>query len=289
MSNTEAVDFRQVREFSAVLNDTFSFYRTHFKPLTKTLFATLGPLILIAVIVGAWQQLQSPALTGKRDTFGFLFSGTYWLSAGISYILNLFIVSLYAAMVYEYIQSYVEGQGSEAIVASLRGKAMKHLVKILFASIIVGILVMLGFMFCIVPGIYLAVIFSLTLPVLVHEKTSIFDAIGRSRELVSGYGWFTFGLLVVFFLLMVVVGFIVVMPSILATMLVTMHSTDQATSMSNIKWVLVGLTLASTVISYLCYAIPMIGISVHYHSLVERKESKGLSQEIDQIGGSGVE
>ena len=53
----------------------------------------------------------------------------------------------------------------------------------------------LGFIACIVPGVYLLVTFAVVIPVLMTEDQRGFKALGRSRALVGGYWWRTLGVL----------------------------------------------------------------------------------------------
>ncbi len=52
-------------------------------------------------------------------------------------------------------------------------------------SIVVGVIVILGLIALIVPGIILAIMFSLAFPVLLIENKGVLESMGRSRELVS--------------------------------------------------------------------------------------------------------
>jgi hypothetical protein len=67
----------------------------------------------------------------------------------------------------------------------------------LAASIITGILIVLGFIALIVPGIILALMFSLVYPVIMLEGTGILGSLYRSRVLVSNRWLKTLGLLFV--------------------------------------------------------------------------------------------
>jgi hypothetical protein len=74
------------------------------------------------------------------------------------------------------------------------------LTKVLFllvASIIIGILVVLGLIALVIPGIILAIMFSLVYPVIMLEGTGISESLSRSRVLVSNRWLKTFGLLLV--------------------------------------------------------------------------------------------
>jgi hypothetical protein len=72
------------------------------------------------------------------------------------------------------------------------------LTKVLFllgASIITGILIVLGFVLLVVPGVILALMFSLVYPVIMLEGIGVLGSLSRSRVLVSNRWLKTFGLL----------------------------------------------------------------------------------------------
>jgi hypothetical protein len=48
----------------------------------------------------------------------------------------------------------------------------------------------------IIPGLILLTIWSVAAPVMVVERPGVFAALGRSRDLVRGYGWPVFGTIV---------------------------------------------------------------------------------------------
>ena len=72
------------------------------------------------------------------------------------------------------------------------------LTKILYllaASIVTGVLIVLGLIALIVPGIILAIMFSLVYPSIMIEGTGVLESVSRSRALVSNRWLKTFGLL----------------------------------------------------------------------------------------------
>lgn len=83
---------------------------------------------------------------------------------------------------------------------------MSRLVSLLVAEIIVGIIIAIGSLFFIVPGLIFMVMFSLVVPVIIVEQKGVFESLERSRKLVS-YRWLkTFVLLMIVGLIMVVVS-----------------------------------------------------------------------------------
>jgi hypothetical protein len=58
-----------------------------------------------------------------------------------------------------------------------------------------------GIMFFVVPGIMLAVMWSVSLPAIVAERPGVFGAFGRSRALTKGARWHVFGILLLAFII----------------------------------------------------------------------------------------
>src|SRR5437763_1053784 len=71
----------------------------------------------------------------------------------------------------------------------------RRLGSLLWLTLIHGVLVLLGFAACIVPGVWLYVAWSVAVPVLLIEGTRGFRALGRSFNLVRRRWWPTAGIL----------------------------------------------------------------------------------------------
>jgi len=88
---------------------------------------------------------------------------------------------------------------------------------LLAASIIAGILIVLGFVALVVPGVILALMFSLVYPAILLEGKGALGSLSRSRELVSKRWLNTFGLLlllgIIVVSLLLLLGIIVVIVS----------------------------------------------------------------------------
>jgi hypothetical protein len=84
--------------------------------------------------------------------------------------------------------------------------ALRRLLAVVGLSILTSIFIGLGFIACIVPGIYLWGAFFVAVPALLVEGIRPFRALRRSRELVRGRWWGTFGVALIGYLLVAVVG-----------------------------------------------------------------------------------
>ena len=74
---------------------------------------------------------------------------------------------------------------------------MTKILPLLAVSIITGVSIALGFIVFVVPGVILAVMFSLVYPVIMLEGTSIMGSLSRSHALVRNRWLKTFALLLV--------------------------------------------------------------------------------------------
>ncbi|MCW4035252.1 MAG: hypothetical protein NWF03_07805 [Candidatus Bathyarchaeota archaeon] len=128
--------------------------------------------------------------------------------------------------------------------------ALSKLPALLPAQLISGILIVIGLVFFVVPGIILAIMFSLIIPAIMIEGTGAFESISRSRTLVKNRWQNTF-----------ILGLILGMISVIATlavMLLTLPLTATNLTVdpfiSNVTLAVVG-PLYPIAITYLYYAM----------------------------------
>jgi len=84
--------------------------------------------------------------------------------------------------------------------------------RLIAVSILYGIAVVTGTLLCIVPGVWVSVLFSLAVPAVVLEKLPIRRSFKRSQALVTNAWWSVFGMLVAVHILAGVVGYLVSLP-----------------------------------------------------------------------------
>jgi len=87
--------------------------------------------------------------------------------------------------------------------------ALYKLPSLLVATLIVGIITVIGFIALIVPGIIFHIMFFLVVPVIVIENIGALASLSRSRELVSNRWLKTFLLALIIYLILGIVAFVV--------------------------------------------------------------------------------
>ncbi len=139
---------------------------------------------------------------------GLIAKGGGVLAAILAGVLGVVATYWYQGMVVEATEDILDGRRDHTI-GSLFSSVSPVLLPLIGAGILAGLAIGIGFLLIIVPGLFLLTIWAVLAPAIVAEKRGVFEAFGRSRELVRGHGWQVFGVIVVLFLLQLVVGGVV--------------------------------------------------------------------------------
>jgi len=139
-----------------------------------------------------------------RDQAGVLLPVAFWLflivaivnglTAGsfslfwVGIVVGLAIGTLYQGMVVGLVEDIQDGR-RDSSVGDLMRFALPVLAPLLGAGVLAGVGIGFGFVLLVVPGLYLATIWAVIAPAIVIERRGVFDAFGRSRQLVRGNGW----------------------------------------------------------------------------------------------------
>jgi uncharacterized membrane protein len=176
-----------------------------------------GVILALALLIGAVPGLVLTYLfvqmgLGSPEAMA---SGVISPSAMIGPILVMSVISVV-------ISALVQGALTRAtVVASEGGKVsfgdslstgLRVALPLIGLAIVSAIGIMLGLILLIVPGIILALMWSVAVPALVVERIGIFEALGRSNALTKGAKWRIFGLAVIiivaYWLLSLILGIV---------------------------------------------------------------------------------
>lgn len=113
------------------------------------------------------------------------------------------ITNIGNSMIIRYVLNVFEGK--KASVRESIALIFHLFWKILAISLITGTLIALGFLLLILPGLIMMIIFSLSIPALIHEQTDIFKSLRRSKELTDNRWWKVFLLLLAIFMIFAVI------------------------------------------------------------------------------------
>jgi hypothetical protein len=123
----------------------------------------------------------------------------------VALLVQVIASTLFAGMVVELVSDVQDGRRDHS-VGSLFRAVTGVIPMLILAGIVVGILVAIGFILLIVPGLILLTIFAVVGPAIVIERKGVFAAMSRSRELVSGNLLPVFGVVIIIFLISFVIA-----------------------------------------------------------------------------------
>lgn len=269
------IEFRKVRDFGGLLNVTFDYIKKNFKVLFKSNLLISAPAILLA---GVFMGLYQSSMFSLTDYPDLAMIGVPFLLAIIFMIISYLIITV---VTYSHLMIYKQTEEGIFDIEDVWRMVKKNFFIILFTGVGYTIAVGLGFIFLIIPGVYLSVALSFIFIVRLEEGLSFFAAISRCTKLVSGNWWFTFGLIIVVGIIQGFIQYILYVPNYIVMFFVTFTGINSESSGLSRTLYIFSSIISS--LGYLFSVISTIAIAFQYYNLVERKEAPGLLQQIENI------
>jgi hypothetical protein len=163
-----------------VLGEAWALYKAHWRHLLTISFAVYATV----AVVGA---LLTAVLT--------------WLGALIAALISIVALFWVQGLLVAAVEDIRDGRADLSLGETVK-RVRPQLAAILVAGVLAGIGVFFGLLLLVVPGLILMTWWVLIIPVIVLERTSAGSSFGRSRELVRGFGWNVFGVIVLTILLL---------------------------------------------------------------------------------------
>lgn len=167
----------------ALLTDLFSIF-----------FANIVPFVLIAFIA-----LVPWVVVFLTDPARLL---TQTLAAMLQFALGQLATAAITLGVYNQLQ------GKPVSVGACIGVALRRGFRVVLASLLAGFIVGLATLALVIPGLIMAAMLFVAIPVIVVERAGVIEALDRSARLTDGYRWPIFFLMLFFFLLSGIAGFV---------------------------------------------------------------------------------
>jgi hypothetical protein len=165
----------------SVIREAWSLYKAHWRhllPFALVVYILLGLISLVLTALLGWFGALLGALIG--------IIGLFWLQGALV----------------EAIADIRDGRADLSMGETFR-RVQPHILTLAGAGILAGLAIAIGLLLFIVPGLYLMTIWSVLIPTIVLERKAVFEAFGRSRELVRGQGWNVFGVIVLSILILI--------------------------------------------------------------------------------------
>ena len=167
--------------------------------------------------------------------------------------------------------------GGSATIGECFGAAFRRLLSLVGFSLLFSLVVGIGFLLCLVPGLIFWPMFILGVPAIMVERLGATTGMARSRELTTGHRWPVLGMqLLITFMLSLINGVVIM----IAVLIPSMLSGEPAAVSAVILWLVQVATMTVTVV------FPV----VYYFNLRVVKEDFDIVQltaMVDEIGRRG--
>jgi hypothetical protein len=271
----QPLEFHKKRNIGDVISDSFQFIISEIGPLSKyTVFYAL-PFI---IILSALQLVITSKLYASLETIREMQPDMMLQEMGGIYkdyffimIFNVFVQSLFMAVVYSYMHAYLDRGKGNFTSSEITSAFFTNAYITLGTSLLVAFISFFGLIFCILPGILLANSLSLAPFIAMYERKGIGYAIGRSWKLVSLSWWGTFALNLTGILIMWIAATIISAPATIGMESKVFFKSGETISQLAADW-RVWVVMISSVISSLLAVISFTFQVFQYFNLKEREK-----------------
>jgi hypothetical protein len=272
--NTPA-EFPKKREIPEIIAESLKFIGSESGPLLKyTLIYTL-PFI---VVLAALQLVLSSEVYAIQETIRTVEPSEMLGQLGGMYkkyflilLFNIFVQSLFMAVIYTYIHAYLDRGKGNFTSSEITSAFFTNAYISIGTSLVVGIISMIGFIFCIIPGILVLNSLSLAVFIAVYEKKGIGYSITRSWNLVKVQWWGTLLLNLIGIIITTVVTMALAAPASFGQESKIIFETGESFSQAASDW-RVWVTLISSVIGSVLSVISFVFLAFQYFNLKEREK-----------------
>lgn len=277
--NKQPIQLRKIRDFGQCIGDALAFLKEHFKPLVGSTLAIAG-IFLALEMVSLYIHLSGVFLKASEDGYGGLrsMSNTYTTTHLVSFITTMLAYMVIVCSVNAYVAVYLENSHKKPTLAEVWSYLTYYFWRVTGGLLLSYFVLILGFLLCVVPGIWLIPISSLIIPVIIIENSGFNYAMDRSIKLVKDNWWFTFGVIFVSGIIAMIPGYFVGIIIALVGGASVYFSTGQVGSSFGL-----GLSLIQVFLQIL-YIFPVLAATICYLSLVEEKEGVGMMDRIAAFG-----
>lgn len=289
------IEFKKQRELGEILSDTFAFLRAEFKPFFGTFFKIVGPFLAVMIVA----LVAYIYFVGNNVSFMILQTDNEAASlatmfiVGLVYVLSIITVyTMSQSTVLHYIKSYNAGQG-QTDFETIRREVYGSFWSFIGLGIIVGLSIFIGFIFCILPGIYLYVPLVISFSIMVFDKVGPTDAYNGGFKLVKDEWWITFATLFVVGIILYIAALAFSIPAVIYQWLkmgIFSGELDAESVLSaNTDPFYILFNAVSTIAQFLLNLISIIATALIYFNLNEKKNFTGTFERIESLGKSNEE
>ena len=268
--NNKEIDFRKKREVGDIITDSFQFLKQEYQPVLSLVAIYVMPFLLLYGAAQVFLQMKVIDSIDFTDAESLMANiGPVYTNILLYSLFGVFVQSLLIGTYYSYIEVYVKKGKGNFDLSEVKTLLYSNGLLALGAGVTVYIIVLIGIILCIIPGIYFANTLSLTAMIFIFEKRGLGNAVMRSALMVRFSWWNTFLLNLIGIIIIWVISMFLSLPTMLAGVSQNILSMEEPVAINypTWYWVLSGLT---SVISSLLMIILYTFLAFQYFNLDER-------------------
>lgn len=283
----QKVELRKIRNFGENINDTFLYIQQNAKPLISSFLIISGVFLLAkAISAGLYDRDMGGILSrifedanNSESNYLQLFSGAYFFNVVFSWLSAAAMIVVLTVFVKLYQLKNQEAPTVEEVWLEFK----KYFFKVLLYLLPIYVLIFLGFIFCLLPGVYLSVVLMPFPIVIIMEDATFKQAFDRCFALVKNNFWLSIGIYLVAYIIFAVASGVITLVVGGIVGLLTFFSTNSMATTSSI------VTSVLNIFTYLFYIVFFVSVILHYYTLTEKLDATGVISRLDTIGRSGSE
>lgn len=278
----QKTEFRKIRDFGDILNNTFVFIGQNLGPLLKSLFAICAVFMVMQAIFSGLYQYKSFGIL--QEILKSTTRGSYQLRE--IFTVEYFIIACFPIVVFTamqvtcaaYIKYYISHDKQTPSIDEVWAIFSRYFLKVLAYNVVLGLLMIIGFCFCLLPGIYLWVVF-VPMPLIVMiEERGLQDAVRRCFFLVRDNFWSSFVVYLVSYLIYSFSG------GIIGGIISVVIGLGAYLTTQNLRTTISIATSFLNIFTYAFYLVYFISVAFQYFNLTEQKDGTGILSKIESIG-----
>ncbi|WP_289062062.1 hypothetical protein [uncultured Zobellia sp.] len=286
------IEFKKQREMSQILSDTFGFLRNEFKTFFGVFFKIIAPFLVVMLISYGFYMFQ----IGDFMNFSISSSNSAVNGLVVFVVALVFLIATVTTYVMAqattlfYIKSYIKHNGNIDFT-EIKENVYSSFWKFIGLGFLVALCVGCGFLFCIIPGVFLYVPLVLSFSILAFEGKGVSDAFSNSFTLVKEYWWVTFASLFVVGIIVTVTGYAFALPATIYTYakMGILSGEIDAENFTVADPISIVLGIISTLAQFLLNIISIVASVLIYFDLNEKKNFTGTYERIKNLGGTAEE
>lgn len=267
----QKIELKQIRSVSEIVDDSIIFLKQNWKPLLKAYVVICGFFLIASMVLAVMSQVR--LFQNFKDGESSFTSA--FLMVQIFEFVSLTMVTLTTL---SFIALYRDKANEPPTVEEVCRYVRFYFFRAFGGAFLLLVLLALGLLFCIFPGLYLFPVFALVLPVMVLENATFSYSFNRAFKLIKNNWGPMLGVILLTFILILAVFMIISIPaSIVAGLAILL--TGQSTA------VIFGMVF--TVFGHLVqftYVLPVIAAALAYFSYTENTDDAGLMARIESLG-----